>query len=262
MAFVALLFLGAGLGNSIAFTNLNHPHRSVGCKNCHGFQTREAASDSLQGQKPAATAQCLECHATDLQKPGFAQLFHQRGEDCERCHSFHNPQVLVINGDSTDIEVATAELYQCSDCHQTTTLPEVSAGHQEAAKLLHGDTRGLFRTDPSAFCLACHDYGAVPQVTSNLRPPQLHMEASHPYDIRIIPGYRRAGSSLKLQDQLDPMYRLVDEKMTCITCHSLASTNAQLVVATIDKGLCTGCHDMQRPDGSFAALSLHKQVNN
>jgi predicted CXXCH cytochrome family protein len=117
--------------------------------------------------------------------------------------------------------------------------------------VLHGELAESYSGNPSGFCLACHDVSSPTlAVSSGFVPPLLHMSASHPYDVRLTPGYRRAGSSLKLQNQIDPSIRSIDGNITCISCHSLTSVNKHLLVTSVESGLCTGCHDMQRTASS------------
>jgi len=245
-----LLLLGAGLGNSIAINNLNHPHTSVACRNCHSF-TSAVASDSSNTKRPRATAQCLECHSASMQTDSASSPFHELGDDCSHCHSFHQPERLTINGDTTTIALARSESKLCADCHRSVAMPEVSPGHREAARLLHGELAQSYSGNLSGFCLACHDASsAIPAISSGFAPPRLHMSASHPYDVRLTPGYRRAGSSLKMQGRIAPSIRSINGNITCISCHSLTSGNQRLLVASVEDGLCTDCHDMQRSTSS------------
>jgi len=243
-----LLLLGAGLGNSIAINNLNHPHLTVACRNCHGFKST-VASDSTSAEQPRATAQCLECHSASLQTDSALSLFHELGDDCADCHSFHQPRRLTINGDTTTIALARGQSQLCADCHKSTDKPEVSPGHRDAARLLHGELAEAYSENPSGFCLACHDASsAMPAISSGFAPPRLHMSASHPYDVKLTPGYRN--SSIKLQDEINSSIRSIDGNITCISCHSLTSDNPRLLVTSIEDGLCTACHDMQRTAAS------------
>jgi predicted CXXCH cytochrome family protein len=245
-----LLLLGAGLGNSIAINNLNHPHMSVACRNCHGFTSTIAGNSSNTGQ-PRATAQCLECHSASMQTDNTLSFFHELGDDCTLCHSFHQPKRLAINGDTTTIALAQSESQLCVDCHKSVDIPEVSPGHREAALLLHGELAELYSGNPSGFCLACHDVSSPAlAASSGFVPPLLHMSASHPCDTKLLPGYQRAGSSLKLQDKIDPSIRSADGNITCISCHSLTSDNKSLLVTSVESGLCTNCHDMRRTASS------------
>lgn len=241
-----LLLLGAGLGNSIAINNLNHPHQAVDCRSCHSFRS-DVAADSSGAKRPHATAQCLGCHAASMSSDKTLSLFHERGDDCADCHSFHQPKRLAIDGDTTTITLARSGSQLCADCHKSTDKPEVSPGHREAARLLHGELAESYSGNTSGFCLACHDVtSSIPAISSGFATPRLHMSASHPYDIRLTPGYRRAGSSLKLQDRIAPSIRSIDGNITCISCHSLTSDNKGLLVTSVESGLCTSCHDMQR----------------
>jgi predicted CXXCH cytochrome family protein len=241
-----LLLLGAGLGNSIAINNLNHPHMSVACRNCHGF-TNTTTDDSGGAQQLRETTQCLECHSASMQTDSVLSLFHELGEDCTHCHSFHQPRKLTINGDTTTITLAHSESQLCADCHKSIDVPQVSPGHREAARLLHGKLAELYPRNPSGFCLACHDASSTTlAASSDFAPPRLHMSASHPYDVKLIPGYRITGSTLKLQNRIDPAIRTIDGNITCISCHSLTSDSKRLLVTTVEGGLCTYCHDMRR----------------
>jgi predicted CXXCH cytochrome family protein len=241
-----LLFLGAGLGNSIAINNLNHPHMSVACRNCHNFKST-VAGNSGSTERPRATAQCLECHSASMQTDSALSLFHELGDDCTHCHNFHQPKRLIINDDTTTIALARSESQLCADCHKSIDIPKVSPGHHEAARLLHGKLAESYSGNPSGFCLACHDASSttLAVVSSGFALPSLHMSASHPYNVRLTPGYRRPGSSLKLQDKIDPSIRCIDGSITCISCHSLTSDNKRLLVSSVESGLCTNCHDMQ-----------------
>ncbi|TFH64012.1 MAG: hypothetical protein E4G91_07135, partial [Candidatus Zixiibacteriota bacterium] len=167
------------------------------------------------------------------------------------CHSFHQPRRLIIKGDTTTIALARSESQLCADCHKSTAIPEVSPGHREAARLLHGELAKSYSDNPSGFCLACHDVSSATLAASaGLDPPLLHMPASHPFDVSLTPGYRRAGSSLKLQSQIDPAIRSFGGNITCISCHSLTSDYKSLLVTSVESGLCTSCHDMQRTASS------------
>jgi predicted CXXCH cytochrome family protein len=241
-----LLLLGAGLGNSVAINNLNHSHQAVNCRNCHGFQSN-SDGDSASARQPQATAQCLGCHTDLMRTDSPLSLFHELGDDCADCHSFHQPKLLTINGDTTTIALAHSRSELCIDCHKSTTLPEVSPGHREAARLLHGERTELFTESPSGFCLACHDVSSsIAAMSAGLAPPRLHMAAGHPYDTKLIPGYQFSGANRKLRDEIDPSIRISDGNITCISCHSLTSRYQNLLVASIEEGLCTECHDMQR----------------
>jgi predicted CXXCH cytochrome family protein len=244
--FAGMLLLGAGLGNSIAINNLSHPHQALDCRNCHSFRSQND-SDSGDTGKPRATSRCLECHTISMSSDKTVSPFHELGDDCADCHSFHQPKLLTINGDTTTIALARSQSQLCVDCHKSTDLPEVSAGHREAARLLHGVHAELFTDSPSGFCLACHDVSSTLAMKSaGLAPPRLHLSASHPYDIKLIPGYQFSGSGKKLQNEIDPSIRFSDGNITCISCHSLTSGNQRLLVISTEDGLCTGCHDMQR----------------
>lgn len=244
--FAGLLLLGAGLGNSIAINNLSHPHQAMDCRNCHSLRSQ---NDSASGDasKPRATSRCLECHTTSMSSDKTMSLFHELGDDCADCHSFHQPKRLNIHGDTTTIDLARSQSQLCADCHKSTDLPEVSPGHRQAARLLHGVHAELYSDNPSGFCLACHDASsAQPTISSGFTPPLLHMSASHPYDIKLIQGYQFFGSHIKLQNDIDESIRISDGNITCVSCHSLTSGNRSLLVTAIEDGLCTECHDMQR----------------
>jgi predicted CXXCH cytochrome family protein len=254
----SLFTLAIGLGAGVAISNLKHAHRSVSCQKCHKFN--QLVTDvSANAESPAPLTLCFECHATDLMSEKPLSVFHQRGEDCTRCHSFHQPSQLHLNGDSTGVATVKTESHLCDDCHQTAGLPEISPGHRQAARLIHGDQLGLYRASPNDFCLACHDAARAAILTNLLSPPpQFHPAASHPYDVKLISGYRRPGSMLRLNNQIGASIRTFDGSITCLSCHSLTSPNRQLLVTSIQEGLCTDCHDMNRQTNPSALFSLQQ----
>lgn len=195
------------------------------------------------------TAHCLECHGASLAQESPQSIFHQTGEHCSRCHSFHQPTRLIAGQDTTDLKTAQSRSAICSDCHRTAALPEITPGHRAAAHLAHSGDSGSLAGTVNSFCLGCHDISSSTPgslASSEFVPPRLHLSASHSYDGILLPGTQLPNSHFRLQSQISEIIRTVDGNMSCLSCHSFTSTNPSLLVATIEDGLCTNCHDMQR----------------
>lgn len=238
-----------GLGNSIAINNLNHPHLSVSCRSCHSLQS--GTGDNFRDSSVAqATSHCLECHGVALSEEQPRSVFHQTGDHCSSCHSFHKPSQIAIRDDSTTLARVQTDSVICEDCHNSTASPEITPGHRDAARLIHSGGASSFAGNPSAFCLTCHDAtSGMVLASSEFVPRRLHMSASHTYDAHLTPGSQLPSSHFRIQEWIPETIRTVDGNMSCLSCHSLTSTNQRLLVTTIQDGLCTNCHDMQRSTG-------------
>jgi predicted CXXCH cytochrome family protein len=144
----------------------------------------------------------------------------------------------------------------CADCHRRFWTPEVGPGHKQAANIIHSVASNEFAEKPSEFCLVCHDADRNPHAIANTfhKLSRFYTTASHPFGVRIEPGYQRPNSDLKIQDRISPEIVIIDDKIECLTCHSLVSTNKFKLVMTIEDGLCTACHEMPN-DAKLAAIS-------
>lgn len=245
-------FLAVYEDNGSARTSGIHPHTEVACSKCHNFK---AIGDSTLGKGNSAelAEKCQECHGSVAALKRGDDFFHQISKkSCVGCHSFHHTDNVTIMGDSTTIFAASQELPTCRDCHPNGHVPQVGPGHQRASKVIHADREGKFIAQPSAFCESCHD--ASKKRAANLGeepiPPRFNLAASHPYDIQLIPGYPESGSTHRLQAEIPAFISTMNGRIICQTCHSLTSTNSNLLVtANEESELCTGCHDMNRNSG-------------
>lgn len=241
---VGLIYFGEFLPNGRAGKLAGHPHDEISCQSCHEINVAKAESQV----KTVLSQNCVGCHANQTTA---TSLFHSGygSKDCARCHSFHEPEFVNAAGDTMSLVFAKRAGAVCADCHKEGgVMPEVSAGHREAAALIHSQRTNDLVEAPSKFCLTCHDASRRNNIEakSSWDVPRFHVSASHVYGETVVAGWSNPGSTLQIQDKLPSNLILINDKMECQTCHSMISKHEYLLSQKIADGLCTGCHDMQR----------------
>lgn len=225
-------------------------HAEVPCSDCHTLIARV-------GSDPADLAnfsrRCVDCHGGKPDSPSSLGLaFHDTPDKtCIACHSFHD--VERIRAGSRQFAFAFSnpvQRRQCLACHRNrNTIKSLSPGHREAVRIFHADFRFTGHLSSSETCLICHaEGGRVPDGLSFSRDsvrftPRFDAHGSHSVGIKVTGGKGRPGN--KIRGDIDPRLSLVDGRIECITCHSLASGQSFLLTAfeTRDQ-LCRGCHEV------------------
>lgn len=140
--------------------------------------------------------------------------------------------------------------FACTPCHQDDAdLTTLSPGHRAAASWYHAAIVEVTGQSISASCLRCHDHSQpLPEeLGGGWEPPRPHVEASHPFEVRVAAN-RRGGYGIRRA--IDPRLQLVDERIECTTCHDVFNDeNDMLVAFGTRRDLCLGCHERTASDG-------------
>lgn len=253
---LGLMYFGRFLPEGSAGLEIEHPHTKVECQTCHTFGSKADTSGSLLTDNQ----NCQSCHFSTLDSHS---PFHSSSttRQCADCHSFHKPEFVFVAGDTMTLEFAGKAGALCADCHKEDGLmPEVSAGHREAARLIHSQQSLAMAETPSEYCLACHsNESGGNNANENVKPaPRFHLSASHVFGQRVIAGSQQFGSAFRIPDELPSHLVLIDGKIECQTCHSMISDEVYQLSQTIEDGLCGGCH--QRIGGERMALEFSSKL--
>lgn len=243
LAGFAFYYFGRGLPDGRADFEKGHPHEEVNCELCHKFDGNMRGF----GVRVARNAMCLTCHTTAKLHDVKLRSFHAATTpNCNECHSFHAPSRVIANGDTTTMAIVAGLDEICADCHNKPGRPVVSVGHEAAARLIHGSLDPAWVTEPSQYCMACHDADAAPRGDANTGQvtPRIHTVGGHAIGIPLIPGFQRAGADNKIRDQIPEFVRTINGNIECLTCHSLSSGSAFLLVTGHQNDLCNGCHNV------------------
>jgi predicted CXXCH cytochrome family protein len=100
---------------------------------------------------------------------------------------------------------------------------------------LESDGQVINNADLARYCTGCHPKSAD-EIGRSGGSPAAH--ANHPVDV----PYPRENPDFVPTAELDPKLRLVDGKLSCITCHSPRAANRALVIRLEDGELCLACH--------------------
>ncbi len=104
-------------------------------------------------------------------------------------------------------------------------------------------------------CKQCHDgWGAVAVRTRDVRSPSLvstdesaierERRSGHPVAVNYARAQARRHARLRPVAALDPVIRLEEGKVGCVSCHDLTSARRGKLATPARGGLCAGCHDM------------------
>lgn len=226
---------------------------------------------------PGWTERCESCHAIDagfshpvgvapsMPVPAGLPLIAGR-ITCITCHDSSSAALhrqARLNGSSL-LRMPDSGAGLCSQCHDPTS-PQRRDRHALMLRRAHfrasddlseragtsGGSAGLFDSD-SETCLSCHD-GSVASDIGHDRPGftvgaggrALGLPGGHPIGVAYPRNpSRRSGPPLKSPDMLDDRIRLYDNRVGCMTCHSLYSSRGSLLVMpNAGSALCLECHD-------------------
>ena len=151
---LGLMYFGRFLPEGSASLESEHPHKAVQCQTCHSFGSKAGGNTDISSDNE----ECRTCHFSAVSSHS---AFHggSTSRQCADCHSFHKPELIMAAGDTMTLEFAGKANELCADCHKEDGLiPEVSAGHREAARLIHSQRLLSMAEAPSDYCLACHSY--------------------------------------------------------------------------------------------------------
>jgi len=100
---------------------------------------------------------------------------------------------------------------------------------------LESNSAGFRINDLTSYCLGCHTENADLKKGAS-GPVAVH--TNHPVDV----PYPEGNPEYVQVADLDPMLRLVEGNLSCITCHNPQSPDMVLVIRLEDGKLCLACH--------------------
>lgn len=170
---------------------------------------------------------------------------------CRTCHRGHGPENQPDPG-RFNLRLQPPDL--CAQCHRGRD-GAWDRPHARYGDALHGGTRLADTTTPapdpsasdpiSARCTACHD-GGDPEYPA----APMHAGRSHPL------AYYAGRDGLRRVEDLPASIRLVDDRLSCVSCHSTyAGTHLLMALPGRKSDTCTACHDF----GTRAAASEPQQ---
>jgi predicted CXXCH cytochrome family protein len=224
-------------------------HESVDCGRCHLF----VASNSEESfTLPNQEVECRSCHMAALAgrvAEAFPLAFHEdKMRDCRECHFFHKRDLL--HSDSLTFSMGKSSSKRdavCVLCHQEGgKMGNLSAGHRQAASIIHSGWVAQLDAGPSAICLSCHSQHGSGNMTglNGIAVRQFDKNKDHPYGIVVHATAMVNGS--RIRNNIDNRLRLVDSRLECLTCHNLTANNRhRLVIAESQTALCIGCHEFE-----------------
>ncbi|MDY7107320.1 MAG: cytochrome c3 family protein [Planctomycetota bacterium] len=186
---------------------------------------------------------CVTCHdnsTTELHRQArldgtdLLRMPASGGSLCEQCHDAMSPRRV----DRHALMLEQAHLRWPGDF-----------GEDGAAS--SADAPGSLFDSHSERCLSCHD-GSVASDVGHDTPGfvigdgrSLGFPAGHPIGVEYPRrASSRSGSPLKPPGMLDGRIRLYNDRVGCLTCHSLyASERGQLVLPNTGSALCLSCHE-------------------
>jgi predicted CXXCH cytochrome family protein len=257
----ALILSAAPLGANGLSASDADPHEGLACARCHLGATARAIATAGPNDPDPRSRTCRTCHR-DLGTRGSAasrQLgFHDDPKaDCAGCHTFH--ELGRLKTAVGDLKMSAQGLGEgvpahCAGCHEPgADLGTLSPAHRAAAALYHRDAALLVGMSPSQGCLNCHadDSGSTWQGEAGGQTLKFNQHATHPLGVLAVAGSGR--DERKLRSPIDPRLRLFDEKVECLTCHSLTGGQPDLLVAFPSQPeLCLGCHQLKNSNPSPA----------
>lgn len=179
---------------------------------------------------------------------------------CSTCHDIHMPYKNAFGLPTHFLRRSVSGRQFCAICHNQADFSEmVAGGHKETMQEAHLKPKffALDNAGPldsvSAECLSCHDgsvgkaapvkaglwqhsdplFGPTPQPYTGVHPVGIDYEES-----------RMDHDDLKPSMMIPKMIKLVNGKVSCISCHDPYSTRkGKLITDNRNGQICLGCHD-------------------
>lgn len=223
------------------------------CKTCHiDFWQPLRFTNSI-------TALCNECHGSDnvishivdvvpSMYVGEAFPLDEGGRmTCNTCHYIHMDRLDAATGERTYLLRTKEKGKQfCDSCHAGTIefmLENLASSHSDKIDRAHFGyytTATHFLDQASLYCISCHDGDIATHVPLSLSTGS-PME-SHPVGVDYLEAVIR-NRQLKHPRFLDPAIKLVNGKLSCISCHNIFSLkNHKLAIDNRNSRLCLECH--------------------
>jgi len=220
---------------------VNEAHQGQDCAKCHAIL---AYADDSALPLPDPSAGCQSCHAAGTAAAPSESIWHtSENQDCVRCHSFHESNMIFAAGDEFEFSrQSQVQKMACLTCHNpSTSLENVAQYHVEARHLFHSDIP-LNAATLSEVCLNCHGGELTPGAADlTTKAISVTHSVSHPIGVEPIPG--EGDNTNRIRFQLDPKVALYDGRIECQTCHQL--NRSQIAFSSPFEpayDLCLGCH--------------------
>ena len=258
---------------TMVFSVVDTPHSFTDreCVLCHVGDPRKN-KENLALVAPEKEL-CMDCHS-DLEEtlshpigvfPGRAVIppdmpLADGKLTCSTCHDIHMPYKNAFGLPTHFLRRSVRGRRFCAICHKQSDFNEmIAGGHEETMQKAHLKPRffALDNAGPidsvSAECLSCHDgsMGKAAPVKAGLWQhsdplmglgPQSYTGV-HPVGIDYEES-RMDHDDLKPSSMIPKKIKLVNGKVSCISCHDPYSNNrAQLISTNRNGELCLGCHD-------------------
>lgn len=258
--------------SGVAYTLLRptgHEFTKDQCATCHAVTPVKGKRDTLR-MKASLQSLCSRCHpnqenalshpvemvpSSGVILPADLPLSWEGKMTCGTCHDIHSAPDSGFTGKWNFLRRRTTGSAFCSSCHDDSgTRAETSSGHAQSLGAAHTkyvpSTEGLNIDKASMICLSCHD-GTMASYSNvkvgswkhGVALSRYDSEGSHPIGI----NYRRAlknHGGLRPVEQLNPVIKLIEGKVSCRSCHDMfATTYKKLVVTMQGSRLCLECHD-------------------
>lgn len=228
---------------------------------------RRAVGQTLTDNGPSMTAaQCLQCHvpekvlshpvnkAPTLAIPAAFPL-DQGMITCTTCHQDTMAAHSAATTDRPMLRVEASGMSFCNQCHEGSGNLTASGQHPRALAQAHIKwvVGGPVTTTPRSTsaladgvntCLACHDGTVASDKYGGMSDGVSRQTGNHSVRVDYQASFM-SGQNAKLvaTGAVDRRILLTNGQVTCMSCHSLYSPEAGLLVIRNDNSaLCTACH--------------------
>jgi len=247
----------AGCHNKLVDQRYLHPPLEDGCSFCHESQGAKHPDNpgsefTLVEEAPDL---CYSCH----DEKNVKQTVHPPVEegDCQSCHDVHSSPNKFLLMQPTIEQV-------CADCHDNEMWTKkwkhepVKAGECTSCHNPHqADADFLLKADVPEICFQCHDKQKQQETLETVHPPFeddcLSCHAPHSASeskkllLNKVPSLcfdchddqKEALQTAKL------IHKPVQDKKTCLNCHSPHATNPESLLKKDMNALCLQCHNRE-----------------
>jgi len=244
-----------------------HEFDRTECMDCHLDNPNTGDPRKLRAPESLL---CMRCHS-DLKEtvshpvdvkpekvkiPSDMPLAEDGTLTCSTCHNVHGKYIDVFGNRTHFLRRQVSGVRFCILCHSEKEILFGKTGHTMALERIHYKPKyfvfdGSMSVDPvSAECLSCHD-GSMATVSRIGVGYWRHSIDFISQDKGIHPigvDYRKAAlrdRRLRPPEALPPEIKLVDGKVSCISCHDpYSSRPMQLSMDNSGSRLCGACHMM------------------
>ncbi len=242
-----------------------HTFDRAECLDCHAQDPEKGDPKKLRAPESFLCMRCHDdlkatvSHPVDIEPrkvkiPPDMPLAEDGTITCSTCHDIHGPYKDPFGEVTHFLRRQVTGVRFCISCHSAQNILEGKIGHTMALERVHYKPKyyvfdGAMSVDPvSAECLSCHD-GSIGSRSDVGVGYWRHSVDFFSQDRGVHPigvNYRRAAMKdrkLRPPEALPSEIRLVDGKVSCISCHDpYSSRPMRLSMDNRGSRLCGGCH--------------------